>query len=91
MTVGAAMSGVLTKIHVIPHGITVKTRFVTKPHYPSQFETVTYHSQLKKSKNQKRQKKKKNLIKSVDLHFRLASRFSHSLSLGLQVALPDTD
>ena len=30
-------SGILTKIHVIPYGITVKTRFGTKLHYPPSF------------------------------------------------------
>ena len=48
MAVGAAMSGVLNKIHVIPYVITVKW-FGTKPHYPSQIETVPnyyYYFQL---------------------------------------------
>jgi hypothetical protein len=50
-------SGILTKIHVIPYGITVKTRFGTKLHYPFQFEIVPTYYQLKNSKMDKRKKK----------------------------------
>jgi hypothetical protein len=70
------VSGILTKIHVIPYGITVKTRFGTKPHYPPQFETVPYYSQLKKTKKGKRKKKQK-ICRSP---FSPTPRFSHSLS-----------
>ena len=64
-------SGLLTKIYVIPYVITVKNRFGTKAHYPPQFETVTYDSQLKKTKI--KPKKQKNLSLSIFAYCSLLS------------------
>ena len=75
MAVGAEMSGVPTKIHVIPYGITVKPGFVPNYTTSPQFETVPNYFQLKKSKLKKRKKK---LKRSVAL---LTPRFSLSLYL----------
>ena len=45
---------------VLPYGITVKTRFGTKPHYPPQFETIAnYYYLTSQTKIQKKQKKRK--------------------------------
>ena len=62
-------SGILTKIHVIPYGITVKTRFGTKLHYPPHFEIVPNYYQLKNSKKDKRKKKKETKLKNLWLSF----------------------
>jgi hypothetical protein len=51
---------------VIPYGITVKTRFGTKPKYPPQIETsANYQYSNIPNKNQKNKKKKIKLKKSL--------------------------
>ena len=57
MAVGAEMSGVPTKIHVIPYGITVKPGFVPNYTTSPQFETVPNYFQLKKIKKLKKEKR----------------------------------
>jgi len=45
---------------VIPYGITVKTRFGTKPHYPPQFETIATYYYLTSQTKSKKTKTKEN-------------------------------